>query len=78
MAFKKPNRNRVIISSGLLFTMLTGLISWAYAEIKKITVNEQKIINLEKNQGTIKKQVYDIHWYLIQRNNVEVPPMKKK
>ena len=76
MAPKKPNRNRVILSSGIATTLFVGVLGWAFAEIQKISSHEVKIIHLEKTQNKIEKQIDDMHWFFIRENKVEVPKEK--
>lgn len=44
-----------------------------YSFNSRISVAEEKIIQVEEESTSQKKKIDDIHWYLIKRNGVEVP-----
>ncbi len=62
-----------VLATILLAPPTLGFIgfTWTFfletkASIEKANSNEHKIIEIER-------KIYDIHWYLIERNNIKVP-----
>lgn len=69
-------KSRIVVSSGILTTMLMGLAGFVYGEIKKISgieIKQNSLIkeqaNIRQKQGQMSKQIDEIHWHLIRRHN---------
>lgn len=74
----KPNKVRKFLASVLLAPVLLGTIGFTYSIILQVHANAFAASENKSNIETLKTQVGEIHWYLIDRNNVQVPKTIKE
>jgi hypothetical protein len=61
------NLNKIIV--GLIIACIVAVAS-AFWDGKIV---KTKVEFLEKKQATVEKQIDDIHWFLIEKNNIKIP-----
>lgn len=72
---KPMRKTRVVVSSGILTTMLMGLCGFVWGEIKRIPSLEARheiLLNKQKTMEEVQREtvrkIDEIHWHLIRQH----------